>query len=116
AVLLLSQRLTGRVQVGLRWAALLLAVVAVPATWPGTGHANASGPLAFAATTLHVIAMTSWLGGLAMLFSVLPQHADDSPTGTARTLSRFSRVAMICVGVLVVTGTYQAWRGLAGRA
>lgn len=108
--------LASRVPVGLRWIAIALAVVAVPATWPGTGHANASGPLAFAATTVHVMAMVSWLGGLAMLFTVLPRYVDDSPTGTARTLSRFSRLAMVCVGVLVVTGTYQAWRGLGGGA
>ncbi|MGH3328845.1 MAG: copper resistance D family protein, partial [Streptomycetales bacterium] len=80
---------------------------------PGTGHA-ATGPLlARVADTAHLIAMSVWLGGLALLFAcVLPLRgsgaASPPVSEVAGLLPRFSRTAMAAVAVLVVTGAYQA--------
>jgi copper transport protein len=116
-LLLLAPRLTGRALAGARHAVVVLAALAVPATFGGTGHANAEGVLAMAGTTVHLIAMVAWLGGLALLVScVLLGPVDASPDGTTRTVLRFSRLAMACVAVLVVTGVYQAWLALGGLA
>lgn len=86
-----------------RWPAPVatLAVLALLATWPPASHAvtGRQQPLAFVADLAHVGAMAVWLGGLALLV-VAP--------GSVR--GRFSRVAFGCVGVLAVTGVYQAWR------
>ncbi|MGH3344427.1 MAG: copper resistance CopC/CopD family protein, partial [Carbonactinosporaceae bacterium] len=94
-------------------AGISVLAVALPATWPGTGHA-ATGPLlAYVADTVHLIAMSVWLGGLALLFAcVLPLRGDGatfpSVSEVAGLLPRFSRTAMAAVAVLVVTGVYQA--------
>jgi len=73
------------------------------------GHAGVGGDawLATAVTTLHLLAMSMWLGGLlALTLIVLPsRHADR--------LDRWSLTAFACVAVLILTGEYQAWRQVA---
>jgi len=49
-----------------------------------------------------------WLGGLVMLVAVLLPRRDLSSLQVA--LPRWSRVAAGCLGVIVLTGTFQAWR------
>jgi len=67
------------------------------------GHATGSVP-AVIATTVHLLAMAVWLGGLCVLaVIVLP---DKDPGG----LQRWSRLAFGCVAAVVLTGEYQAWR------
>ncbi|HEX6755317.1 MAG TPA: FixH family protein [Mycobacteriales bacterium] len=82
----------------------------VLATYGGVGHAAAGSQptLALLSDTSHLAAASLWIGGLAvMLVALLPtRRADD----LAQALPRFSRIAMGSVAVLVVTGTYQAWR------
>ncbi|WP_264003209.1 copper resistance CopC/CopD family protein [Mycolicibacterium sphagni] len=73
------------------------------------GHAGvgADAALATLATAAHVSAMTVWLGGLMALCAiVLPSRHTDN-------LRRWSVIALTCVGVLIATGTYQAWRQIA---
>lgn len=86
------------------------AVTVLWGTWPLTGHAvdGRHAPLAVVADLAHLAAMTLWLGGLALLAAVLsrPAHVVE----LVRVLPRFSRLASGSVVVLVVTGTYQAWR------
>ena len=84
---------------------LVLCGLGVVTSFAMTGH-GVAGPLPFVSTTVHVAVASIWLGGLAVLaVLVLPKPAD------ARVLvTRFSLVATVCVAVLVVTGTYQAWR------
>jgi copper transport protein len=56
--------------------------------------------------------MAVWLGGLVVLAAVGLRGTDPD---AIRTVSRrFSRVALACVGVLVVTGAYQTWRLVGG--
>jgi copper transport protein len=82
------------------------------ATWPLAGHAvtGRQVPLAIAADLLHLAAMTTWLGGLVLVAVTLSRPAMAAELATM--LPRFSRLAFTCVLVLVVTGTYQAWREL----
>jgi copper transport protein len=84
-------------------------------TWSLAGH-SAAGPLAALAVpadTVHLVAMTVWTGGLVTLGTVLLRSRDtpDAPA-LEPTVTRFSRVAGICVVLLVATGLFQAWRQL----
>ncbi|WP_030806376.1 copper resistance CopC/CopD family protein [Streptomyces sp. NRRL F-2799] len=83
--------------------------VALVLTWSAAEHASAGiqVPLAIASTTLHLLATASWLGGLAALLLTL--RASAVPP---QVVTRFSRLALTSVIVLVVTGVYQSWRGL----
>ncbi|MEU9920783.1 copper resistance protein CopC [Streptomyces griseoluteus] len=83
--------------------------VALALTWSAAEHASAGiqVPLAIASTTLHLLATASWLGGLAALLLTL--RASAVPP---QVVTRFSRLALTSVIVLVVTGVYQSWRGL----
>ncbi|WP_455753684.1 copper resistance CopC/CopD family protein [Streptomyces griseoluteus] len=83
--------------------------VALTLTWSAAEHASAGiqVPLAIASTTLHLLATASWLGGLAALLLTL-----RAPAVPPRVVTRFSRLALTSVIVLVITGVYQSWRGL----
>ena len=86
-------------------APLGLAIAATPGL---AGHA-ATGTftqLAVPADTLHVTAMSLWLGGLAALALVV---IDRDPDAT-RAAEHFSPVALGSVFVIVFTGVFAAWR------
>ncbi|MGW4197909.1 copper resistance CopC/CopD family protein [Streptomyces sp. NPDC005004] len=87
--------------------------VALTLTWSASDHASAGiqVPVALASTTLHLLATAAWLGGLAALLLTL-RRAKDAEALPPRVVTRFSRVALTSVVVLVITGTYQSWRGL----
>ncbi|MFG2933495.1 copper resistance CopC/CopD family protein [Streptomyces achromogenes] len=87
--------------------------VALSLTWPASGHAAAGiqVPLALVSATLHLLAMAAWLGGLAALLWTL-RHLPAPDGLPASVPARFSRLATASVTVLVLTGTYQSWRGL----
>ena len=94
------------------WVLLLTAAasVALMATFALAGHAatGSASPVAVAVNVLHLMAMSMWLGGLALVaVSLCPaSRADDLVT----VLPRFSRLAFACVTTIVLTGTYLAWR------
>jgi copper transport protein len=74
------------------------------------GHAVSGRaiPLGFAATVVHLGAMSLWVGGLVVLTVVVSR-------GDVRaTAARFSRIALVSVSVLAVTGVFNAWRQVAG--
>jgi copper transport protein len=79
------------------------------------GHAAAGGhrEWAVASDTLHVVAMSVWLGGLAMLLAVVlaggPQCGAQRP-GAMQAVFRFSTLATGALTVMVATGTFQALR------
>jgi copper transport protein len=69
--------------------------------------------LGIGADWLHFLGVAAWIGGLLSVVYVLPTavHASQA-TGDrvmAGAVGRFSTLAMIAVGVIVVTGTFQAW-------
>jgi copper transport protein len=94
----------------------LLAMLAFLAVSPAlAGHADAQDPTALLlpSTTLHVLAISIWLGGLAMLLFVLPgaMRALDLPSRgrlLAGVLARFSTIAGACVALVLLTGVVQS--------
>lgn len=83
--------------------------VGLALTWAAAEHASAGiqVPLAMTSSVVHLLAMAAWLGGLTALLVLL--RRDTPPLAT---VTRFSRLAMLSVTALAVTGLYQAWRGL----
>ncbi|WP_158220850.1 copper resistance CopC/CopD family protein [Kineosporia sp. R_H_3] len=68
--------------------------------------------LAVPSDMAHTAAASIWLGGLFMLLTAVLRRTRC--TGTAEDLltllPRWTRIAVAAVGVLVVTGSFQAWR------
>ncbi|WP_309059926.1 copper resistance protein CopC [Streptomyces sp.] len=85
--------------------------VGLALTWAAAEHAAAGiqVPVAMTSSVLHLLAMACWLGGLTALLLTLYRARTPPP---AATLTRFSRLALASVTVLVVTGVYRSWRGL----
>ncbi len=83
------------------------------ATWAMSEHASVGlqAGLAMPVDVLHLIAVATWLGGLAALLAALYRAPVDTPV-PASAARRFSRVAFGSVIALVATGTYQSWRQL----
>ncbi len=82
----------------------------IAATWALSEHASTGiqPGIAMPADILHLLAVATWLGGLAALLVAL-----HKVPGIERTaVRRFSQVAFVSVLVLAVTGVYQSWRQL----
>lgn len=110
-LLLAASRATGSRLLGAATALTLL--VALPATWIGTGHANAeAGIVAVVVGTGHVTAMAAWLGGLVFLLLVLGRGAPVPAAEADTVFRRFSLIATVSVVVLAVTGLHRAWQGV----
>jgi copper transport protein len=120
-----SERVSVRASV--TWAVL---AAALAATWAAADHAGVGiqVPLSLVSDTTHLTSVAIWLGGLTMLAAIVlrPQRGRGTKAaGTAadrkaraatadavRAVERFSPIALGCVGAIVLTGTYQAWRGV----
>jgi copper transport protein len=86
--------------------------IGVVLTYAASGHAQSQDPrwLAMTSYSAHLAAMAIWLGGLVyLLIAILPRREPDE---LDRVLPVFSRTAMVCVVVLALSGTYQAWLGI----
>jgi copper transport protein len=96
-------------------ALLLAAALALAVTAPLGGHAATHSPealLVFVDAT-HVLCMSVWLGGLAMLLVAMPLvsralASEESTPLLATVVGRFSRVATVAVALLVATGIVQS--------
>ncbi|MFB9237799.1 cytochrome c oxidase assembly protein [Plantactinospora siamensis] len=88
-------------------AALALITVLPPAF---TGHAAGAGNHQVAVTSLalHIAAAVLWVGGLAGL---LVLRRTDVLAGAA---ARYSRLALVCFGLVAVSGVANAWVRLGG--
>ncbi|MFC0505099.1 copper resistance protein CopC [Micromonospora costi] len=90
--------------------------VALPLTWTLTDHAQTGVQtwLAVPATSLHLLAMALWLGGLITLAACVLVPAGRRETSRAITLEpalpRFSGLAQVCFAVIAATGVYLSWR------
>ncbi|MEU9299116.1 copper resistance protein CopC [Streptomyces sp. NPDC048269] len=82
----------------------------IAATWSLSEHASTGiqPGIAMPADILHLLAVATWLGGLAALLVSLYKI----PGIERAAVRRFSKVAFVSVLVLVVTGVYQSWRQL----
>jgi copper transport protein len=97
---------------------------ALAATWAAADHAGTGiqVPLSLPSDTIHLSAVAIWMGGLVMLATIVlrrpKRQSAASRKGRAATadvieaVEKFSPIALTCVGVILVTGTYQAWRGV----
>lgn len=86
-------------------AAILLAVV------PSLGgHASASeyALIRIPFDMLHIVAASIWFGGIIQLQGVSKPYLATHPA-VFPAVVRYSRVAFVAVGVLVVTGLFAAW-------
>jgi copper transport protein len=117
-------RRRARAGAGAAWAIL---TVALASTWAVADHSGVGiqVPLAVPADVIHLSAIAIWLGGLVMLATiVLRRPPGHKPAAAVRrrgqaaeeeaveAVSRFSSIALGCVVAILVTGTYQAWRGV----
>ncbi|MCX4584209.1 copper resistance protein CopC [Streptomyces sp. NBC_01481] len=86
------------------------AVVAagIAATWALSEHASTGiqPGLAMPVDVTHLLAVATWLGGLAALLTALYR----APSIERAAVRRFSTVAFGSVVVLAATGIYQSWR------
>lgn len=78
------------------------------ATWALAEHASTGlqSAVAMPVDVLHLLAVATWLGGLAALLVSLYW----GPPVERSAVRRFSRIAFGSVLVLVATGVYQSWR------
>jgi putative copper resistance protein D len=102
----------------LRNALLWLAVIAVAAGKAALGHAADAGiaSTAIAMQTLHVLVTGVW-GGLALSagLAVLPALDTSTARGVLiRTAGQVSRVSLVAVAFVVLTGAFNAVRGSGG--
>lgn len=115
AALLVRQgddRRIGRARIALV-AVPLLYVILVPAL---SGHGSTQSPVAllFPVNVIHVAAMAVWLGGLAALLLIAPRGTRELDPGDrgrvlAGALARFSQIALISAGAILLTGLIQAY-------
>jgi copper transport protein len=91
------------------------AIVALAFTAAIAGHSWTYSPrgLLVVVDTTHVLSMSAWLGGLVMLLVALPiaVRALARPERTALmadVVSRFSRLAMVAMSLLLLTGIVQS--------
>ncbi|MGW0389457.1 copper resistance CopC/CopD family protein [Streptomyces sp. NPDC003042] len=80
----------------------------IAATWALSEHASTGlqPGIAMPADILHLLAVATWLGGLAALLVALHKMPDIE----REAVQRFSKVAFVSVLVIAVTGVYQSWR------
>ncbi|MFJ8391526.1 copper resistance CopC/CopD family protein [Streptomyces sp. NPDC094144] len=82
----------------------------IAGTWALAEHASTGiqPGIAMPVDVLHLLAVATWLGGLAALLVALYRTPDVTPDA----VRRFSRIAFCAVLVVVATGIYQSWRQL----
>ena len=99
------------------WISAFFVTALAMATLSTTSHGAATPGIELAATVtdyIHLMAAAFWVGGLFGLALILPVVFSHSPEGNVRpvilaVLPRFSLVAGLSVGALIVTGLYSAW-------
>ncbi|GAA1976437.1 copper resistance protein CopC [Nocardioides panacihumi] len=108
--LLLGLLVVGRSRLSTRelggYGALLGACIAVSFALAGHAAAGDLRGLALLSESVHVLAMSVWLGGLVVLVAGSVWRQPDA----RRVVLRFSSVALASVTTLVVTGLFQTWR------
>jgi putative copper export protein len=77
------------------------------------GHAAAfADPVPLLAGIIHVAAAAIWIGGIAGLLLLLLRPelvVDGRPPELRRCVPRFSALALVAIGLVGVTGVYNAW-------
>jgi putative copper export protein/mono/diheme cytochrome c family protein len=89
-----------------------LLALGVTATVTLTGHASDWGDVSTTAALdwAHVVAATTWAGGLLVLVMLVLRAAPRwPPTLLPAVMRRFSTLAATCLAVVALTGAYRAW-------
>jgi putative copper export protein len=100
-------------QIMLRWMALL--AIPLVASRSLTSHAAAVREATWqivGADALHLIATALWAGGIMALWRMFRYHANqprETIASAAAAVQCFSRLALISVALLLLTGVYQCW-------
>jgi putative copper export protein len=92
--------------------ALLFLAVGVGATQSLTAHAADAGPVSIDVFVdwAHVLASGMWMGGLVGLPLIVLRAMRTWPGRTPGVVAtRFSRLAGLCLSVVVVSGAYNSW-------
>src|SRR5262249_54820530 len=92
--------------------ASLIVALGIALTTSLTGHAADAGAVTVrvVADWVHVASSAMWLGGLFGLAAIVLLGAADWPGHVVGGVAaRFSRLAGVCLGVVVVTGIYNTW-------
>lgn len=89
--------------------ALLAAASLVPMGTQGHSGEEAFHHEAMTALILHIIAAAVWLGGLLLIVVVRPLQ---SPDDSAKTVARYSTLAIAAFAVVAISGTVRAAIGL----
>jgi len=116
ALLILRKSPSERRDNALQVSALLVTALAM-LTLSMTSHGAATGGIESAAVIndyIHLLASSIWVGGLFAFALTVPVMFAHSPSGRLREvvtaiLPRFSLVAGLSVGTLIITGLYSAW-------
>jgi len=87
----------------------LLSHAAASALWPA---------VAVAIDWMHLLAMAVWIGGLVCLVRTVPliTRGEETPGLLREVVGRFSDVAILIVGALLLTGLYASWLHLGDPA
>jgi len=100
----------------LAWASLaarvtiLVLALGIALTTSLTGHAGDWGlSLTAGIDWAHVVASTTWVGGLIYFASVGRQAVTRDAAGLGMAGRRFSRLAGACLVVVLATGSYNTW-------
>jgi copper resistance protein D len=96
---------------------VLLVMAGIALSLSLTGHAADWGDvtLAVAVDWAHAVAASAWTGGLIALALVAGRREAPWPRESlAAVAPRFSRLAGLCLLVVAVTGSYNAWTQLGG--
>lgn len=109
AVVIAAAAAVTRSRIGAVLVLLLAAYNVLPLTT--RGH-DVDSPVVGVAVTVHVIAMAVWVGGLAGLVI----HVRRSPALLAVAVPRFSRLALVCLAAVGVSGLVAAWVDLGAPA
>lgn len=96
------------------------AAIALLATigWAGHAGSGTAVPLAMALDVVHLTAVAAWLGGLVTLAGFVLRGGDvgADPAATVDTVARFSRLVVVALPVIVVTGMAQSARQVGSEA
>lgn len=89
-------------------------LLALPLTWTLADHSRTGEQvwLAVPVGSVHLLAVALWLGGLILLAVCAVGTRPESERLPSMTyaLPRFSRLALPCFTIIVLTGLYQTWR------
>jgi putative copper export protein/mono/diheme cytochrome c family protein len=90
---------------------MLALALGVALTTSLTGHAGDWGDISFSAGVdwLHVVASTTWAGGLVYLAFAGRRVASRNAATLTIVGQRFSRLAAGCLIAVIVSGSYNAW-------